>query len=65
MKENPQHSIDAALAAIDKLHKDVSVLSDALAAHLRSGAGDPVVRGFLVRMDLLLGEFKRAAAGAP
>jgi hypothetical protein len=64
MLSNPQSSIGVALLAIGRFHKDATVLSEALSAHLRSGAGSPEVRGFLARMHLLLGEFSRAAAAA-
>ena len=61
---DPQSSVGAALLAISRFNTDASVVSDALAVHLRSGAGGPEVRGFLVRMHLLLGEFSRAAVMA-
>jgi hypothetical protein len=58
---DPQSSIDAARAAIGRLHKDATVLSEALSAHLRTSDGSPEVRAFLARMRLVLDEFRRAA----
>jgi hypothetical protein len=59
---NPHHSIDAALVAIDRFHKDAASLRTAMSEHLRSGSGSPETRAFLSRISLLIDEFQRAAA---
>lgn len=61
---NPHHSPGAALLAIGRLNADATVVSDALSAHLRTCAGEPELHRFLLRMQILLGEFRHAVTQA-
>jgi hypothetical protein len=57
---NPQSSIGAVLLAIGRLCSDVTVVSDALSAHLRRCASEPELHRFLSRLQLHLGELRHA-----